>query len=492
MKKVLSLVALSVLAGCGGSEGGSAPPPPAPKYTFNFIQQYSVGQSEVKPECAVFGLDTTQTVPEQHVIAARELDLIEGLSVLALDSSGELIRSYKVPKGGELSIDQSDIPQNGYVAFVESILSYVSGKGDVFVQVIHKDFIQDAYFNVVKEQSVESECYKDTSALTREVNRLVNMSAVDLGEVPDKYIATTITDSSISNISTDIAITTPENRAVLGKGTKDGQLLGYVFIPFSELTDPDSATSNIARLRRDVNDVPWQIVDTSVFTDAEINVKYANHFYNWQLMDKVSGVYAYPSTNDSGISSSHWYVWANGTTLNNWTVEQNEKIDSPSLGYDLTFALQQEPLDRQPTVNRNCSQSVTNTCVDLNGAMGATPTEQGYNIQRSFVKAKLGQSDVWMSVYAPPTDNQIIPSTGDAEFDKAFSLGTIERQDVTLAQYDRNKIYHFMASFSDPESVTNNDHTQTYTDSKYLIRLPSDVINDENDLLSTERTVVRR
>ncbi|WP_087019966.1 hypothetical protein [Thaumasiovibrio subtropicus] len=492
MKKLIPLMALAPLAliGCsggdsGGGGGGSAP---ITYYTFNFVEQYSTLESNAS-SCMTFGYDevkSTDTV--KHVVVARKPTLVEGLEVVALDANGAFLSRYAIPSGGVVKVPVNSVPADGYLGFIDSQGSSVSGKGDVFVQVFHKDFIGDinqGMFNVIKEQG-NGNCLGGASVIPNTQPRFAHLSASQLGVVPTAYRASsTLELGDKSAFAADIPVTAVVNQSVLGTALteQDGKetLVGYTLVKYNQLTDSQGGGTNVD-LSGDVFPVNWTVTETDFDSapTSTITVRSGSNYYPWMQMPGEDHRYAYPSTNDTPINTVDWFASTEGVS-GGWNFVQNTRMASPGNGHNLSL-LVTKPSNTALQSNQSCAIGATNLCVELRGSM----TVNDFDVQRTFVRARSSnnQADIWLSVYAPPADRQLIPSTGNTDFDAAFSGGTILRQEASLAKVTANTLPLFIASFGDASKTVNNNHEEPQHESKAYLRNPATASADRATVAS--------
>lgn len=300
----LSLLVSTALAGCGGSGGsdggGTTPPAPAKKYTFEFVKLSKGSQSD----CTVFdGLE--QNFDTKYFAYNANPQRIE-----IHDSDGKYSKSL-TPENNEITFTVDDVPDGGYV----SIIDYRAGSPNYQVLSIQKALLGD-YLIRLNGGSTNT-CYsKDKAAETKSGFASILPASGTLSN-QYKYETALVSTAKMDNvISVDISAYANEKIFVKGYNSKDDSLVSYGFV--SELTEFED--ENQTKLTAVNTDFDWSTdFSLSDLDRLAISIKKDDYTYPWiDASFNNSGVTKFPYSN----AEPEWLYTATGTTLN-WDFKHN-------------------------------------------------------------------------------------------------------------------------------------------------------------------------
>lgn len=297
----LSLLVSTVLTGCGGSgdsdSGSTSTPPPAKKYTLEFVKLTLGSQSG----CTVFdGLG--QNFGTKYFAENAKPQRIE------IHDNNGVYNQTLTAENSAVTFNVDDVPDGGYV----TIIDYRPNSGLYEALSIQKELLGDYLIRLNGNEA--NTCYNKGKALETKSGFASILPAAGTGSNFYQFETTLKTTTKMDNVlSFDMKAYSDEKILVKGYRGNTDDLVSYGFV--TELTDiEDSEPTKLTATNRNFGGS----INVEL-TSLAISVKQGNYIYPWldAAFDETS-VTPFPYSD----AESEWFYMAWGS-VDGWAFNQN-------------------------------------------------------------------------------------------------------------------------------------------------------------------------
>lgn len=454
-KQLLAILIPLTLSGCGGGsdDSGSSQPKPTPKYTFEFAAIYA--KSSPDSNCAVYG----EKQDGKQILATKD-QVISGSNttgtILIQDKLGSVTDTYDIGSN-KLSINQSIVPEEGYVSFV------LAKADDIRAVSYQKNALSQSVLFGYPVDSVSNNDRCVTSGATKPGEREYSNVRVDV---------------SIGSDAHSVGITTPDKRALssnFGAKTVSRVFRSALGVGYAEKSAGDPSNSDITDIEepREITDYKFfnlsdnttekldKLIESNSWTApantydltaAALYVDYQQTPYIWQNLPYSASEtidYRYDADN----ANLSYYLTVEGSvdaSSDQWQLSTAQQLSRTQLGdgLDSTSLVGNITVPSQTTVNIDGSGNLT--------AYGQVPGGQA-GIQRIAYQATDGSTTVTHVIYAEATNQQVVPKLPDNTI-----TGQVDNYDISVMYTDDNTdqqqaLASLMAEHTDPGQNEIND-----------------------------------
>lgn len=437
MKKSIlaSLIIPALVVGCGS--GGSSGASVSTKYDWQILQLKSVKEDGLDKTCVIYA---DSALNDGEVITAYVAE--QDFNIIYHNADGTIYQTIPADEisNGLLTIDNDDVPDQGYVT-LEEVSAPRGGDAGSYMFSVQKSLLSDLVLNIATEQGEET-CY--TGDDHREIasgTALVNVqqpdsdpeyyqSSYDQNSVSGKTVSTGITVDSPYPASHDVLITAFDtyNSDTL----QNTDLTYWAFIDAANFYETSSTSSAVLN-NFGLTDVYWSTLNSVVLgSDSGIIATHESESYFWQPIysgeDKLTLAY---ESSDVDL----WNGYFSGSLNDNdWLFTSFNQLT------DQTFlSLQEFPslysLD-DVTVSNNCNVAAY-FCIDTN----ASYSDGDFNYQRVHIRLTEANQEndgtdniTYQSIYSEANEQPVVLES--SLFD--FSDPTLTRAEFSLVNSDAN------------------------------------------------------
>ncbi|OOE39299.1 hypothetical protein BZG00_10435 [Salinivibrio kushneri] len=456
-KQLLAILIPLTLSGCGGGsdDSGGSQPKPTPKYTFEFAALYA--KSDANSRCAVYG----EKQDGKQILATKDR-IISGIdttgTILIQDEQGGVTDTYDIGSN-KLRINQSIVPEEGYVTFV------LAEKGDISAISYQKNALSQSVLFGYPVDSVSNDDRCVTSGATKPDEREYSNVRVDVSNGSDAH---------------SVGITTPDKRALssnfgaktVSRAFRSALGVGYaqkaagdpnntdisdVETP-REITDykffnlSDNATEELDKL---IESNSWTApANTYNLTSAALYADYQQTPYIWQnLPHSASDTITYRYDPDS--NNLDYFLTAEGSvdaSGDQWQLSTAQQLSDTQLSAGLGRTDLADSITAPQQTNANIDGSGTLTAYG-NGAGGQA------GIQRIAYQVADGSTTVTHVIYAEANAQQTVPLFDNNTIDSLVNgAGTLSNYDISVMYTENDQaLAALLAEHTNPSITDNSD-----------------------------------
>ncbi|GAB7229741.1 hypothetical protein VrSk94_34340 [Vibrio rotiferianus] len=481
MNKLTPLAILTplILAGCGGSSGGSAP---APKYNIEFASFYVEKAASSNSTCSVYAEEVFYKDPDpakpdeepevdyKNVVLATKVSS-PSVRVAIHDANGRMIKDF-VPgaaewKNGKLSFNQSLIPSNGYLTTYQLL----QRNNIVFLDAVsyQKNVLNGSMTFTTPPATLTQEKKCITSGAKPPTFTSKKQTFDDRGEPTGVFGFNTPDGNywSVSPLNAELELGNKPMLAVrYDRHVDDTQdnineseaesryrpLQEYRFITGTNLGTKPLELKEIGDSNSD-SKPQWYPPQDATIDSAKLFVKYSGYSYLWQALPNAPEQFSFASS----IGSSNYYLQTEGT-FNNWNFSQVDRVSNPASGIDATNSM--SALDvpmHAPLELMACSSSASEVGTCLRAYQ--TPDTGNARIQRSFVNVDDNAGgQIRHTIYSKPNDMPGMFSFGNSVVDAIWSSNLVSASASLLYTSDTSVEDTFLKVHRDPMAIAQDDY----------------------------------
>ncbi|WP_025673020.1 hypothetical protein [Salinivibrio socompensis] len=462
-QRLLAILIPLILAGCGGGsdDGGSSQSEPTPKYIFEFAALYA--KSDANSNCAIYG-----EKPDGKQVLATKDRVISGINttgtILIQDERGSVTDTYDIGSN-KLTINQSIVPEEGYVTFV------LAEEGDISAVSYQKNALSQSVLFGYPVDSISSSDRCITAGATKPDEQEYKNVRVDVTSGSDAY---------------SVGITTPDKRTLssnFGSKTVSRVFRSALGVGYAEKAAGDPNNTDIAD-----TETPREITDYKFFNlanDATVELDSLSEIGSWT---------APANTSEYDLTASSLYVdyqqmpyiWQNLPHSASDTIDYRYDADNNNLSYFLTaegsvaasgdqwqLSTAQQLSEMQLSGGLNSANLADNITVpsqisvnidgDNNLTAYGNEADGQAGIQRIAYQATGGSTTVTHVIYAEANAQQTIPMFDDNDVNAVInSPGALSLYDISVMYTDDNTdqqqaLAALMAEHTDPGQSDIND-----------------------------------
>ncbi|OOF02562.1 hypothetical protein [Salinivibrio sp. MA607] len=460
-KQLLAILIPLTLSGCGGGsdDSGSSQPKPTPKYTFEFAAIYA--KSSPDSNCAVYG----EKQDGKQILATKD-QVISGSNttgtILIQDKLGSVTDTYDIGSN-KLSINQSIVPEEGYVSFV------LAKADDIRAVSYQKNALSQSVLFGYPVDSVSNNDRCVTSGATKPGEREYSNVRVDV---------------SIGSDAHSVGITTPDKRALssnFGAKTVSRVFRSALGVGYAEKSAGDPSNSDITDIEepREITDYKFfnlsnntteeldKLIESNSWiapastydlTSAGLYVDYQQTPYIWQNLPHSANdtiTYRYDPDN----SNLDYFLIAEGSvdaSGDQWQLSTAQQLSDTQL---------HAGLGRTDLADSVTVPQQTNANIDGSGMLTAygNAADGQAGIQRIAYQATNSSTTVTHVIYAEANAQQTIPMFDDNDVNAVINnAGTLSNYDISVMYTNDNTdqqqaLAALMAEHNDPSITDNSD-----------------------------------
>lgn len=476
-KLLLSSLCLSpLLVACGGSSSSSGET--SELYQWQIVQLKSVVETDLSNSCVIYA---DSNLNDGEVITAYIAETDYNIIYHNEDGSIDTQISADEISNGLLTIDASDVPDNGYVT-LEEVSEARGGDTGSYMFSVQKSLLSDLLLNIYQEQT--GSCYKGDD-FRESGEAFVN---VQQPTTAPSYYQTSFDETSVSGQETATMIPVispyPSDRNILVTAFDNYDdsvdqktvLTHWAFVDSSYLYEDGDSSNLSASLTDEVSDLSWSS-DSAVTLDelSGVIAVHEGNSYFWQPLYAIENDLSVAYTNDE---ISTWATYFSGSVDDSgWLFQQfyslSEQPDSFTLSnLDITSSV--ETLD----LLSSCTVSAT-FCLDT----GASYSSDDFAYQRTHLRIteQSGDSSLisYQSIYSMVNEQPVVLQSALFEFDEP----TLDRAEFNLMSSDaegKDAVQYLMSDNIDLVSVGEYSSNSADDDAE------TSLYNDINGFVSDE------
>lgn len=487
---------LGFMSGCGGGGGGSTSGNYSGQtYNWQIIHLETETAEDIEDGCIIFGTSESDT---SSVITASVANT--NYNILFHDANGSLLEDYTiaasdVSSDGNVSIDSSLLPDNGYVT-LEEIESGLSNNPNVYMFSVEKSLLSDLVVNVRLPQT-GSDCYLGEDY--RASSKTSDSAALSvLQEANIDYYQTSYAEDLVSGkgISSNIPVLSPipAEKDTLVTAFFDSEnnqytdLGYYTFVDSSLIYDTELTTEVISSSLKNTDLTPlyWQTSENiTLNSNSAITIIHDENTYLWQyLYSEIDQITL--ALDDNDIST--WSSFFSGTENNTlWQFDSFQTITNSTTTIEL--ALPELNLVEETQLIESCTIAASSLdyCIDA----GTSFEPDNFNYQRTHIRllSGSGNNTVYQSIYGLPSLQQPLLESSVLDI-QPTSASRIEIGLMEGSASDEN-LQYFMDKYLDVDTLAETSVVANFNDANGFVTTPIESDAHYQAVLKTNVTFVQ-